>query len=146
MWRAGGVNLGLGGQQQKAFDACPFWALLTQAGADGCDLMPRSVPGVSWNSDIKTSGTHSGPPHLTPAVRSRSPEDKFRSSLPTLDTSPRLPWPYKVELTQLLSVYQVCNIYGRIISTVIQDRGTIKCQNHKLVREWTLWSFRLTSL
>lgn len=47
MWRAREVNLGLRGQQQKAFDACPFWAVLTQAGADGCDLMPRSVPGMS---------------------------------------------------------------------------------------------------
>lgn len=41
--------------------ACPFLAVLTEAGGDVCDLMSPSVPGMDRDSDIKTSGTHSGP-------------------------------------------------------------------------------------
>lgn len=115
MERAGGHERG----EMEASKACPFWAVLTEAGRDGCDLMSWQVPSMNWTSDRKTSGRHSGlhiwlwqSDHAVSDINSRPVYCHLICALHLL-------WPYKVAVPQLVNVYQVCSVYSLIISNVV---------------------------
>lgn len=102
------------GVRWSPYQASPFRAVLTEAGRDVCDLTPRPVPGVNWNSDTQTSGRHSGP-HiwLWPSHRDVS-DINSRPVYCHLICAVHLLWPYKVAAMQLVNVYQLCNMYSLI--------------------------------